>query len=150
MGSFQPTNTLLLLAATDPSSWSIHLSRMFVGVMFSGVVLAKWSLSSGAVNFNKLSISLKLDASNPTAHHAPHHSSPPRKIVSRFRTQPFPRLHLRLLSLVLSRRRHSRARLPVPFDSVSTGRTVRSLLADVNGHRDFIWCLADIWMKHSF
>ena len=69
MGSFQPTNTLLLLAATVPSSWSFHLSSMFVGMMFSGVVLAKWSLSSGdmtlrAFNFNKLSISLNLDASN--------------------------------------------------------------------------------------
>ena len=69
MGSFQPTNTLLLLAATEPSSWSFHLSNIFVGMMFSGVVLAKWSLSSGditlrAFNFNKLSISLNLDASN--------------------------------------------------------------------------------------
>ena len=84
MGSFQPTNTLLLLAATEPSSWSFHLSSMFVGMMCSGVVLAKCSLSSGsmtlrAFNFNKLSISLNLDASNfscpfPTAHHTPHHS----------------------------------------------------------------------------
>ena len=69
MGSFQPTNTLLLLAATEPSSWSFHLSSMFVGMMFSGVVLAKWSLSLGditlrAFSFNKLSISLNLDATN--------------------------------------------------------------------------------------
>ena len=69
MGSFHPANTLLLLAATVPSSWSFHLSSMFVGMMFSGVVLAKWSLSSEdmtlrAFSFNKLSISLNLDASN--------------------------------------------------------------------------------------
>ena len=128
MGSFQPTNTLLLLAATEPSSWSFHLSSMFVGMMFSGVVLAKWSLSSGditlrAFNFNKLSISLNLDASNfscpfPIAHHTPHHSClsvwvPPRKIVSRYQTQQFLRLPQRSLSFVQSRRRHSRARLPV-------------------------------------
>ena len=42
---------------------------MFVGMMFAGVVLAKWSLSSGdivlsAFNFNKLSIFFNLDASN--------------------------------------------------------------------------------------
>ena len=54
-----------------------------------------------------------------SAHHTPHHSClsvwvPPRKIVSRYRTQPFPRLPQRSSSLVLSRRRHSRARLPVP------------------------------------
>ena len=98
MGSFQPANTLLLLAATVPSSWSFHLSNMFVGMMFSGVVLAKWSLSSRdmtliAFNFNKLSISLNLGASNfscpfPTVHHTPHHCclwvwALPRKLVFR-------------------------------------------------------------------
>ena len=41
MGSFQPTKTLLLLAATESSSWSFHLSSMFVGMMFSGVCLGK-------------------------------------------------------------------------------------------------------------
>ena len=38
---------------------------------------------------------------------------PPRKIVSRNRTHPFLRLLQRSSSFVLSRRRHSRARLPV-------------------------------------
>ena len=62
MESFQTTNTLLLLvllADTEPSSWSFYLSSMFVGMMFSGVVLAKWSLSLRditlrAFNFNKI------------------------------------------------------------------------------------------------
>ena len=96
MGSFQPTNTLLLLTTTERSSWSFHLSSMFVG-MFSGVVLVEFT--PRALNFNQLSISLNLDASNfscpyPTAHHTPLDSClsvwvPPRKIVSRNRTQPF-------------------------------------------------------------
>ena len=43
-----------------------------------------------------------------------HHTTvPPRKIVSRYRTRPFLRLLQRSSSLVLSRRRHFRARLPV-------------------------------------
>ena len=42
-------------------STGLGAANMFVGMMFSGVVLAKWSLSSGditlrAFNFNKLSI----------------------------------------------------------------------------------------------
>ena len=96
--------------------------------MFSGVVLAKWSLSWGditlrAFNFNKLSISLNLDASNfflsvsdSSTYTTPLLSFglvPPRKILSRHRTQPFLRLPQRSSSLVLLRRRHSRARLPV-------------------------------------
>ena len=73
-----------------------------------------------ACTFNKLSISLNLDASNfsypyPTAHHTPHHFRlsvwvPPRKIVSLSNTA-IPSI---ASNLILSRRRHSRARLPVP------------------------------------
>ena len=53
----------------------------------------------------------------PTAHHRPHHYClsvwvPPRKIVSRYHTQPFLRLPQKSSSLVRSLRRHSRARLP--------------------------------------
>ena len=75
----------------------------------------RWSLSSGdmtlrAFNFNKLWISLNLDASNfscpfPTAHHTPHHSclwvwALPRKIV--FRHQKLPSIQLVKRCRVLS------------------------------------------------
>ena len=95
MGSFQPTKTLLLLGATEPSSWSFHLSSMFVGMMFSGVVLAKWSLSSGDITLRAFNFQQVVDfvvsgcveflpCPYPTAHHTPHHSClsawvPPRK-----------------------------------------------------------------------
>ena len=143
MGSVQPTNTLLFLAATEPSSWSIHLSSMccwddvlrccpgkvvtFLGrhhsesVQFQQVVdyLESGCVELFLVRFRQLTI---------------HHTTlvflvwvPPRKIVSRYRTQPFLRLFQRSSSLVLSRRRHSRARLPVLSSQIrfSKGRTVK-------------------------
>ena len=106
---------------------ALHLSNMFVGMMFSGVVLTKWSLPSGdmtlrAFNFNKLSISLNLDASIfflvRIRQLIRHHTT----LV--FGSRRYPKSSCLVIkhrhssiasmssSFVRSRRRHSRARLP--------------------------------------
>ena len=72
------------------------MSNMFVGMMFSGVVLAKWSLSSG-------------DITTTIVFRSGCH---PERLCLAIE-QPFLRLPQRSSSLVLSRRRHSRARLLV-------------------------------------
>ena len=104
------------------------MSSMFVGMMFSRVVLAKCTflgrhhtesvqfqqivdfLESGCVDFF---LSVSDSSSYTTPLFCLSDWVPPRKIVYRHQTQPFLRLPQRSSTLFQSRRRHSRARQPV-------------------------------------